>query len=225
MAFNLEEVTQKLLTHPYFEKAKHVKELGPAHPEDSVFVHLTQTADVIREKVNGDFIKNPDAKKLFLEFMNRDIDGNTFRDIAIITGLIHDIAKIMSYKEEGKVWPINQLKPGTQSSRSINHGYYGSLIIPQMLKEIGLSEKVIHYITNIVRLHLVIFDYYAKSADFNITDRINDLKPLMEGYHVEVALNAIGDIDGNPPLEPCKQLLYQMFEEPHFYSQREYFIA
>lgn len=225
MAFNLEEVTQKLLAHPYFEKTKHIKELGPGHPENSVFLHLTQTADVIKQRLNGEFIQNPDARKLFLDFVNRNIEGNLYKDIAIVTGFIHDIGKILSYREEENIFPINQLKPGTDSSQSIDHGYYGSLIVDKLLHDSGITGKIINDITDVIRLHLIPFDYYAKVANLPIRAIIDDLKPRMQGKHIAVCLNALGDIDNNSPLAPCKELLYKMFEEPHFYSTREYFVA
>lgn len=222
--FNLDATIQKLLDHPYFEKAKHVKELGPGHPEDSVFTHLTQTSDVVRQKLDGTFIQNPVARKLFLDFVNKDFDGNTQGEIAVITGLVHDIGKILSYKEEGNIFPINQVVPFKTSTRSIDHGYYGSIIIKPLLQDLGLEEKVTNYIAEVVRLHLIPFDYYQLTTGYSITQAIDALKPQMQGFHIEVCLNAIGDINSNPPLEKCKQLLYSMFEEPHFYSTREYFV-
>lgn len=225
MAFNLEEVTQKLLSHPYFEKAKHVKELGPGHPEDSVFIHLTQTSDVVRQKVSGDFIQNPDAKKLFLEVMNKDIDGNPYKEVAVVVGLVHDIGKILSYTENGEVFPMSIIKPNTETSYSPNHAKYGADLVKELLAELGLSEKVVTYIAEVVRVHMMIFDFYKRTEGYTLLETINDIKPFMEGYHVEVALNAIGDINSNPPLEKCKELIYKMLEEPKFYYPREYFVA
>ena len=223
--FHLEEITHKLLKHPYFAKAKQVKEMNPGHPEDSVYTHLVQTADFITAHKDGAFIANTDARKLFQDFMNRKIEGVLYSDIAILTGLVHDIGKILSYKEEEKIFSSNQVSPNTGFTYNPHHGYYGSVIVKPLLKEVGLHEKIVDYITDIVRFHLVPFDYYKGTAGYAIKDAIDDLKPRMEGRHIEVCINAYGDIAQHKPLQECFELIGRMFEEPHFYSTREYVVA
>ncbi len=223
--YNLEEIIQRLLSHPYFKKAKHVKELNPGHPEDSVFTHSVQTADFIKEHLSGDFIANREAKKLFQDFMNKKTHGVPFADIAVVTGLVHDIGKILSYREAGKVYPMNQPKPNSKFTYCPSHGYYGSLIVKPLLTDVGMKSEVVDYIATIVRLHLLPFDFYQGTSGFAMKDVINDLKPRMEGLHIEVCINAYADIAYNPRLRDCWELLKKMLEEPHFYDTREYFIA
>jgi hypothetical protein len=224
MIFNFEEITHKLLLHPFFVKAKHVKENSPGHPEDSVYTHLIQTSDFIKAHINGDFIVNHEARKHFQEFMNQKLEGFNMSDIAILTGIVHDIGKILSYKEEGEIYSINQLKPNVHFNYSPHHGYYGSLIIKPLFKDVGIEGEVVNYIANILRLHLIPFEYYKGTKNYTIKETIDDLKPRMEGFHVGVCINAYGDIEQNPSLQDCRELIGKILEEPHFYAERKYFV-
>lgn len=224
MDFNLEEITQRLLKHPYFEKAKRVEEIGPGHPEDSVYTHLVQTSEFIKKHLNGNFITNTEARKLFQNFVNQKIEGISYSGIAVITGLVHDIGKILSYEEERKISPINVLMPNGSQSHSPNHEYYGSVLVIPLLKEVGVEGKIAKYISEIVRLHMTVFDYYKGTKGYSMRETIDYLKPRMEGLHREVCLNAYGDIAQNQNISDCWELLGRLFEEPHFYTTRKYFV-
>ena len=217
-------IKQQILKHPYFQKTKHIKETSPAHPEDSVYVHLIQTADFIESRVDGRFIQNTDARALFQKIMIKKIAGMTVADLAVIIGLVHDIGKIMDYQEEGNIFSSNQPLPNTDYVYNPNHGYYGSLLVKELLQDIGLPKEIVEYSANIVRLHLMPFDYYKLSTDYSLTQTIDDLKPRMEGLHVEVILNAYGDAAYNKPHKALFDLIEKMFEERHFFSTRKYFV-
>lgn len=222
---SLDDTIQKLLTHPYFEKAKHVKEINPGHPEDSVYEHLVQTADFLKQHRGGEFISNSQARNSFQNFMKQETDGVPFGDIAVLAGLVHDIGKILSFREGDKITPINQPKPNSDQTYSPHHGYWGAeTIVRPLLGDVGVNGKVADYITDIVRVHLVPFNYYKLSGGFAIKDAVADLKPWLEGLHVEVVFVAYADVAYNPRMRDCWELMGKMLDEPDLYLRREYFV-
>lgn len=135
------------------------------------------------------------------------------------------LEKYFHTKKGDRIHPMNQPKPNTKLTYSPHHGYYGSLIVKPLLKNVGMKDEIADYVAEIVRLHLIPFDFYRETKGLAIKDTIDDLKPRMEGLHVEVCFNAYADIAHNPALRDCWKLLGGMFEEPHFYSTRNYFVA
>ena len=83
MGLDVEKVISDLLKSSYFEKAKEVREVSAGHTEDSVYTHCVETLEEARKSIDGNFITNPEAKKLFAKLMNTEIDGVPYRDLAL----------------------------------------------------------------------------------------------------------------------------------------------
>lgn len=225
--FDLEETTQKLLAHPYFEKAKKVREISEAHKEDSVYTHLMQTYDTARESIDGNFINDPQAKQLFDAFMHKEIEGITYANIAPIVAMVHDIGKILSFKEDKQSFPMNIRMPHGITGNTYNpgHEYWGSTVIPELLKDLVLPKGVVEHVATIVRLHGHVFDSYSLISQFPIEEAIRDVKSRVENYHLEVLFNSYCDLAYNNPRHSCRELIVKIFNHPDIYMPREYFVA
>ncbi len=227
MVFDIEEVLQQISEHPYIQKTKHVCEVNAAHTEDSVHTHLMQTLDMARKSIDGNFISHPQAKQLFDNFMNRKIEGVAYKDIALLFAFIHDVGKILSFKEGNEVFPMNIQKPNAPLGNTYNpgHEYWGSQLVPEILKNLPMNQKLVEYITTIVRLHGQVFDYHTSFIQFPLEDAIRDVKSRVEGYHLAVLFNSYCDAAYNKPLQPCRELIVQMLNSPSTYTLREYIVS
>lgn len=219
-----DELIQEIISSPLFLKLKDVIENNPWHDHESVYDHLIKTYKTAKEQINGNFITNPNAKKLFLEFVNSDFEGIKIFDTIIITALIHDIGKILYYKDGDKEQPLRH-EDSEGITRMPGHEYWGSTIVGNLLKDLNLNPKVLEKITKVVRLHDTFNDSYLTNLDLNQIDKaIDDVKARAEGVYKEALFNIYCDVfTAKPSIESIKKIA-QIFNQPSLYSKREYFI-
>lgn len=227
MKFDIEKIITQLVAHPYFEKIKKIKEVNAGHTEDSIYTHLMQTLAVAQKSIDGNFLTDQQAKKSFTSFMDKKTQGILYKDVALLIALVHDIGKMLSFSENGKIFPMNIQHPIAKKGETYNpgHEYWSSTLIPNLFKDSALPQEIIDYITTVVRLHGEIFNTYIIIKDFPLVDAIRDVKARVENYHVEVLFNSYCDITYHKSLHPCRVLIEKMLNHPDTYLRREYFVA
>jgi HD superfamily phosphohydrolase len=221
---NLDAIVEKIINNPLFQRLKDVSENNSYHDHEKTYDHHIKTYETAKCQIKGDFIKNEEAKKLFLGFVNVPFDNLTNGDVMLLTALLHDVGKILYYKEEDHEYPLrHEDKEGIVINPG--HEYWGSTIVNEFVKDASLSEKVIEKIARIIRLHGAFGEYYfASKFNLPIKDIIDDVKARTEGFYKEVLFNDYCDFFTAKPFEKGKEKIIEIFNEPFLYNLREYFI-
>ena len=219
---NLDATVGKIIQNPLFLKLKDVIENNPWHDHESVYDHLLKTYNIATKQIDGHFISNKTANKLFLNFVNEKSDEVKIKDLMLITALIHDAGKILHYKEEGQEKPLRH-EDQNGNTKMPGHEYWSSTIAPLLLKNTGLSEKNIQRITKVVRLHDTFNDNYLANT-LEIEELIDDIKARAEGLYKEALFNIYCDEFTAKVSENSIKKIKEVFNHPYLYSQREYFI-
>lgn len=220
MADDFSLIKEKIIAHPYFQKAKDVIENNSCHDHQSVYDHLLLTANRAEKATRGEFITNQEAKVLFQQWLDEEIFGMGKRDVAIITALVHDIGKIFSYKENGKVYSI--VKTREDGTTFIpGHEYWGATIVPKMLTDVGLSDKLANHIAELVRLH-TFQDIYAPIFSSIPMQKFLEKIKSQENWYKESLLNSYADVQSCFP--EWIEFVKKVFNEPGLYREREYFV-
>ena len=220
----MDDLSTKIQENPLFLKLKTVIENNPYHDNQDVYSHSIKTYETAKKLITGDFIENSEEKELFLEFINEDYEGAKRHDLMLITSLIHDIGKILYYKEDGKEKSIRHVSTEGKT-RLPGHEYWGSTIVPELLKDSGLSEKAIERIADVVRLHDSFNEgYFKQASDWDLENLIDDIKSRAEGLYKEALFNILCDCYYAPVYDFAKKRIIEVFNCPSIYTQREYFI-
>ncbi len=221
---NLEEIIENIIQNPLFIRLKDVVENNPSHDHEPVYNHLIKTKDIAQREISGEFIINPEAKKLFLEFVNADFHGMKRVDIIILIALLHDVGKILSTKDRDSLHPI--LVTNSFGVTSLpGHEYWGSTIAEKFLKEFSLDPQILSYISNVIRLHDTFNkDYWSSRKDWPIETILNDVKSRAEGLYKEALFNIYCDCFTAEPFQFSKEMIVKIFNEPNLYIEREYVI-
>lgn len=215
---------EQIISNPLFLKLKNVIENNPWHDNESVYDHLLKTHKIASEQILGDFITNPQAKNLFLEFLNEGTEGATRKDLMLITALVHDIGKILYYKENDIELPLRHEYPD-KSTRMPGHEYWGSTIIPELLKNTDLTKNNIEKIAKVVRLHDTFSDtYFGAMKDKDIDFIVDDVKARAEGLYIEALFNIYCDVFSAKPSETSIKKIIEVFNQPSLFAKRDYFI-
>lgn len=213
---------EKIINSPLFLKLKTVIENSPWHDHEAVYDHLIKTHKIAEEQINGGFITNEEARKLFLDFTNESIDGVKRKDLMLITALIHDIGKILYYKENDKEQPLRH-ENLEGITRMPGHEYYGSTIVSELLKDTGLTKENIEKIANVVRLHDTFNDGHFNNS-LSEEEIVDDIKARAEGFYKEVLFNIYCDVFTAKPSEYLVKRIAEIFNQSSLYTPREYFI-
>lgn len=221
---NLEEIINKIIQGSLFLRLKDIVENNAWHDHETVFEHLIKTKDTAKEKITGEFVTNPEAEKLFLEFVGVDFDGLKKADLMVIAALLHDVGKILYLKEGDNQKSI--VKTDSDGVTTIpGHEYWGSTIVDKLLEELSLTDKQMRYISGIIRLHDTFQGPYFPSKENWEYERIlDDIKCRAEGLYIESMFNNYCDVYNAVSFQPYKELIIRIFSDPYFYTKREYYI-
>ncbi|MGE5041548.1 MAG: HD domain-containing protein [Candidatus Levyibacteriota bacterium] len=229
MEFHLQKVVEDIKSHPLFLKLKDVTEnIEGYHDHESVFIHSVKTANIALQEREGNFITNPEAKKKFREFLEEETVGVKRKDIIVLTALLHDCGKILSYRENDETLPMNKRKANTTDQTTCPaHEYWGGqLVAPKILDSLGFDQTLINNISHMVELHSILNDksYYEVRKDWSIQDLAQDIKGFAQGRFMEGMFNAYCDCFTAGPFQLSKEKIIALFNEPSLYTKREYFI-
>ncbi len=219
---DLDLLLKKIIQHPYFQKTKDIIENNTCHSNESVYEHLLTTEKRAEKAATGDFISDPQSKKLFLSWMDEEKFGLRQKNLSILAALTHDIGKIIIYKENAAVHSINEIqRDGT--TFCLGHEYLGSTIVGKIFTDIGMSGEQAEYIAVIIRLHgVLMFPQYDKTKSLSIL--ISEMKALGQGMEKEILFNIYADVFVCPMFQDWLRIIEKMFNEPEFYLKREYFV-
>ncbi|HSD98372.1 MAG TPA: HD domain-containing protein [Patescibacteria group bacterium] len=229
---DIEKVLQDIQSHPLFLRLKNVVENGYEgdktwHDHEPVFDHSTKTLRIARERLSGDFITNPEAKRLFENWKEQEIFGVKQKDLTLLISLIHDCGKIVSYKEEEKVASIVTPKPGFSDQVICpGHEYWGAkLVVQELLKNTPFSEDSKKYIQTVVEYHGFFSNpYFSTKTNQSVEELLKGLKPYYGGYYIEGLFNMYCDGYTATAFEEGKKRIEELFNCPDLYISREYFI-
>jgi hypothetical protein len=221
---NLEEIVEKIINNPLFLRLQNVVENNKYHDHEKTYDHLIKTYETAKAQIKGDFISNQEAKKLFLEFVNTPFESLTNGDVMVLTALLHDIGKILSYKDSETEYTLrHENSEGIVSNPG--HEYWGSTIVNEFVKDMQLSPKIVEKIARVIRMHDTFGAHYlTPMLDFPMDKIIDDVKARAEGFYIEALFNQYCDCFSAKPFEACKEKIVGIFNEPGLYSPREYFI-
>ncbi len=223
MSTDLQLLSEKIISHPYFQKTKLVTENNECHDHQIVYDHLLLTAERIKKAAIGDFITDPKAKNLFKEWMETDKFGMKYEDIAVVTALLHDIGKIFVYEKGGENRSIVEMQKNG-NTLALGHEYLGSTLIAEIASDIGLSKEIGAYIAQIIRFHgTLIFAEFDRSK--TVLEMISEMKVQAEGLYREVLFNTYGDVLSCPIFQDWIHMIEQMMNHAEFYKTREYIVG
>ncbi len=220
----MNEIVEKILQNPLFLKLQLVIENNSYHNHEKTYDHLIKTFEIAKLQIRGNFIQNQVAKKLFLEFANNPFDNLTNGEIMLLTALLHDVGKILSYKDGFKEFNLrHENSEGIVSNPG--HEYWGSTIVDKFVKDTGLSEKEIEKISETVRLHGTFgADYFEPKLNLSIKEIVDDIKARAEELYIEALFNVYCDCFTAKPFEKSKEKIIEVFNQPNLYTKRTYFI-
>lgn len=220
----INNLVEKIINSPLFLKLKEVVENNAYHDQESIYDHLIKTKNIAQREILGDFITNPEAKKLFLNFVSEDFHGFKRSELMILIALLHDIGKVLSLKENGKTSSL-LITDSKGETRCPGHEYWGSTIVGEFTKDLSFPDEVINYISKLIGLHGAFqADFLPSRKDLPLLEIINDVKSGAEGYYIESMFNNFCDVYTASPFQPLKQLVIDIFNEPVLYTKREYVI-
>lgn len=221
---NLDSIVKTIINNPLFLQLKNVIENNSYHDHEKTYDHLIKTYETAKTQVKGDFITNDDAKKLLLEFVSAPFDNFTNGDVMLLTALLHDVGKILYYKDGEKEFPLRHKNTDGIVSNP-GHEYWGSTIVRDFVKNTSLSEKVVEKIARVIRLHDTFGAHYLDPMlNFPMEKIIDDVKSRAEGFYKEALFNVYCDCFTTKPFEKAKEKIIEIFNEPTLYTPREYFI-
>lgn len=222
---DLNTLISKIISNPIFLKLKNVVENNGYHDHETVYDHLIKTKDIAKREIAADFITNPEAKKLFLQFINEDFQGMRRAEIMTLIALLHDIGKILTVKEGNNIRSIVVTDSSGMTSIP-GHEYWGSTIVTDTLQGLTLDPEVITYIANVVRLHDTFGEvYFNVRKDWSMETLLNDTESRAEGLYKEAMFNQYCDCFTAKPFEYGKEMLIKLFNQPGLYIKREYVIT
>lgn len=188
---------EEIIKTPLFLRLKNVVENNPWHDHESVYDHSIKTKDIAKREISGDFITNPEAKKLFLQFVNEDFYGMRRADLMILAALLHDVGKLEAIQ---------------------GHEVKGGEITPHFLKELNLTDRQIEYIAKIVGTHNAFQgEYLPSKQSWPILDIVEDMRKKPDGLYIESMFNNFCDVYTAPPFQLYKPIVIKIFNEPKLY--------
>lgn len=215
----------KIIRSPLFLRLKDVVENNSYHDHEDVYSHAVKTKDIALREIAGDFIRNPDAKRNFLQFVGEDFFGMKRSDIMILIALLHDIGKILSVKEDNTTHPL-LIVNSAGITVCPGHEYWGSTIVGKVLKELSLPKEIVDYVANVVKLHDTFLpQYWTARKDWPLDFLINDVKSRAEGLYKEAMFNQYCDCFTAEPFQAAKEMIVKIFNEPILYKERQYVIS
>lgn len=223
---DFKNIVQEILDDPLFTRLKNVVEnIEGWHDHEDVYSHSLATMERARKFVHGDFINNQLAKKRFLSWMNSEIEGFKISEILILTALVHDMGKILSYREDDYEFSMNLVKENGQTNCP-GHGYWGAkLVISKVFENMDIPQKIKQYISKIVEQHTVFNEFFFGKDQLKISDLLLYAKAQAEGYYKETMFNAYCDCYTATAFENSKKRIEELFNQESLYIPREYFIA
>lgn len=199
---SIEEVIQKVVQHPKFVQLKSILENNPYHDQEDVYTHSLKTMDVAGKNIDGSFISDPEAKGLFLKYVNEDLGGLKRKDLMILIALLHDIGKAdvdMIQTEDG--------------TRLLGHEQKGSEAVGLIIKDFGFSSEQLDLIKKVIRLH---DKYNAKNLSEGLS--IEQIKKMGEGAHIEILFNRYCDCFYAKPFQPYLEVIRNIFTSKDLYN-------
>lgn len=221
----LDQLIEKITSNPLFIRLKNIEENATGwHDHEKVFEHLTKTAKISKDQIDGNFIADPIAKTLFKKWVEDDAFGLKRKDILVLTALLHDCGKILHYKEGEKVETLITKRP-TFEGQSLCPGHEfwgGEIVAKQILNDLGFAINLIEYISSVIKQHGI--EYFAGKEKWSIEEIVNFVKSQAGGYYKEGLFNMYCDGYTAPAYVDGKKRIEEIFNTPSFYTSRIYFI-
>jgi len=192
MNFDLDKAVEQIKNNKDFLKLKKVIENNINHDNETTYDHCIKTYEVAQKSINGNFITNKFAKRKFDDYLSEKICGIEKRNLMQITALIHDIGKLIIFVDNSKKRSLHITYPdGT--TLAPEHGFWGSIIVKDVVKDVGFSQDIIDYLAKCVKLHVVGFDHWLDKK-LRTDELLWELKLRSENIHVEVIFNVYCDL-------------------------------
>lgn len=227
---SLDGVIETITKNKLFLLLKNVIENNDGwHDHEVTFSHSVKTSNIAKREIDADFISNKKAKSLFLKFVNEEVYGMPRKNLMILAALLHDCGKILSYRENRKVFPLAGRSPDNPKTTTFcpGHEYYGGLLVAkEILKNISISNDAKDYLARIVTLHGTFnaVPNYTSKKNWSEEDIVSEVKTRAEGYYVEALFNSYCDCYDAPAFSEAKEAIKKIFNNPDLYTKREYFI-
>ena len=189
MKFDLNEEVEKIKKNKNFKLLEKVIEENLFHKKETTHYHCIRTYEIARKNIDGNFITNKAAKGEYDKYVNQIIDGVRKKDLMQIAALIHDIGKIIKFKGYKEI--NTTLADG--STLAPEHGYWGSLIVGETLKDTNLTKAQVEYIANIVNVHNDAWEVWLDN-DLSLEERLWRFKLSLHNLHIEVFFNIYCDL-------------------------------
>lgn len=223
MTYELTQLQEKIIAHPYFQKTKTVIENNVCHPNESVSDHLLATAKRAEEAVTGEFITDKKAQDLFRNWLKEEHIGIQTKEIVFLVALLHDIGKIMVYEENGRQTSINEKQKDGQT-RAFGHEYWGGAVAQEILIDVGTKPELAKYIANLVKLHDT-FTFSDVDKEKTTAEYIALVKAKGRGFEKEILFNTYVDLAVCSLFENWIQIVKQLFSSETLYQKRRYFVV
>lgn len=222
---DLAALQKQIIAHPLFQKLSTVVENNAWHHNESVYDHSLKTAQIAKERLTADFIKNPTAKKYFQTLITKEIHGTSLGNLMYLIALLHDCGKILTYFEGNGPKPILMTTPVGNTSCP-GHDYWGGrLVIPVILKDISLPADAKQFIGEVIKIHDTFNDgFFLTRKDWPLASVIENIKALANGYYEEALFNIYCDNYTADPSKDSIKKIEAVFNDPTFYEKRKYIL-
>src|SRR5258706_8179154 len=157
--------------------------------------------------------------------MATDIHSMKLNDVVVLTALLHDCGKILSFSEGESIEDINMKKNNGQTSCPGHEYWGGKIVVPEILNEIDIPHGVKKFISECVKVHDTFSKpYFDPKKDWTIQEIIYDIKSRANGYYEEALFNIYCDCNASPAFVEGIALIREIFNEPSFYIKRKYLL-
>lgn len=222
LIMQLDLIIEKIINSASFNKLKLVIENNAYHDHESVFDHLIKTKEIAEREITGEFIKDPEVKRLFESFLEEKVGEFSKKELLILTAILHDVGKILRIKDGEETKPLGMTLANDQTYFP-GHEYWGSKIISEILAEFNLEKSVLEFVAKIIKIHDVYSEeFFRKREDLEMDLLINDVKAFGQGIHLEVLFVRFCDCYNAEPFKEAKAKIVELFNNPDLYKKREY---
>lgn len=187
MQINIETSTehQFIAAIPELNTLKGIVENNAWHDNDDVYVHIMTVFNNLKKNLLLEFIKDSQVKERLNKYLNQKVGALTKRQILLWCGLLHDIAKPQTIKNNNGV------------TSCPNHEPEGAVIAKKIFNRLNFSEQ------DAERLYQIIYNHSVPHQLLNpmknseqIKNAAGEVKTKFGDIFIELLFLGLSDTEG-----------------------------
>ena len=167
------------------------------HTEPDVLTHTGYVESAVRQGLSFEYVNSNEARNRLLNYISEPIGSYTRADLLIISSILHDIGKAMSYEESGTTKPVMELKENGDTTCP-KHAKIGAEQAYKMLIEKGLTETEASYVKNVVAQHMRFFNLYTALQESKEPRKAAEkVRTDLGEMYLDVLMHTMADLRGS----------------------------